>query len=300
MRNALSLVLGAVTLSMLAGCGDASDSAGNQRAPIVIGADGDPVIGEKETVPSNPNADQTPPPPTSAGESTGMVGAALTNATPLVDLGASLEDTVTITSKDGFTGSVALAAEGLPSGVTATFTPASVDLTATAPATAKIKYTVDAMAALSTSPVAITVKATSGTQSATANANFKVNPQITMMIPLNMGALQAASPGTTFSDKWGGAAFGATPTPFKIPAGMTGVNVQFYNADSVQHVVHANGITDFGHGDQVNQVQPNTFEADPNNAAAHRIRIVHVGSKASGYSHFNQSGAGYQMQGVAQ
>ena len=296
MRSVLSLVvLGVVSLSLFTACGDASDSAGNQRAPIIIGSDGDPEIGDKD--PSTPNASNgvAPPPPASAGESTGSVGAALTDATPLVDLGATMTDTVTLTAMNGFTGAVNLTVEGLPTGVTATFDTPTVNMT-TGTATAKITYKVDPTAALSSKPSAITVKATAGAATATANANFKVNPQITFHIPVNMAALQKAG---TLSDLWAGAAFGATPTVLQIPSDVAGVTVIVHNDDSSSHIFHTEGGSMFPHGDTANPIPAASFEVDPTDATKNRTRTLLAGLNHSGYSHDLNSGGGYQIKTAA-
>ncbi|MDB4940997.1 MAG: hypothetical protein JWP97_531 [Labilithrix sp.] len=297
MRSALSVVLGIVSLSLFAACGDASESSGNQRTPnIKYGeVDGEPILGEKESNSSNPGTDVAPPPPASAGESTGSVGMALSNAAPLVDLGDSVELTVTVTPKDGtFKGDVDLTATGLPSGVTATFTPAKVTVNG-APATATVKLTADVTAALAAAPAAIAIKGTSGTTSATANANFKVNPKLKLTIPMNVAALRAAG---AFSDKWG-AAFGPTPTAITIPAEVGQVDIVVYNGDSTKHIVHGNGgATGFPHGDTTagKEIAPNTFEADPNDATKNRVRALKPGFNDTGYMHELGTGGGFQIK----
>lgn len=295
MRNALTVVLGVVSLSLFAACGDASDSAGNQRTPVIIGSDGDPEIGDKDPSTPNPDNGVTPPPPSSMGESTGQIGAALTSTTPLVDLGKTMDDTVTITPMNNFTGMVTLAVSGLPTGVTAVFDPTSVNVTS-GPATAKITYTVANTAALSKDPVAITVTATSGAATATANANFKVNPQLTFNIPVNMKALQMAG---GLSDLWAGKEFGATPTALAIPSTITGITVLVYNADSTPHIFHTEGGSMFPHGDTANPIPATTFEPDVQDATKKRTRTLLPGLNHAGYAHELNPGGGYQIKTTA-
>ncbi len=80
--------------------------------------------------------------------------------------GASGTRTVSITPQNGFTGTVALAATGLPAGVTASFTPASTTKTS------KLKLSVASAATLCTSTVTIT--GTSGSLSSTASVSLTV------------------------------------------------------------------------------------------------------------------------------
>jgi len=99
---------------------------------------------------------------------------------------------------------------------------------------------------------ALVVKATSGAISATANANFKVNPTISMTIPVNADALRAAV-GTRYVDGWGGADFGTTPATLSTQNG-NGIVVVVKNADSVAHIVHGNA--GFAHGNTGAPVPP--------------------------------------------
>src|SRR5437763_1609023 len=66
---------------------------------------------------------------------------------------------------------------------------------------------------------ALVIKATSGATTATANANFKVNPKLTMTIPVNSAALIAAGGGTKYVDGWAGAALGTAPAALKTQQG---------------------------------------------------------------------------------
>jgi hypothetical protein len=81
--------------------------------------------------------------------------------------GSSSPTTITINPTGGFTGSVALAASGLPSGVTASFNPASTSSTST--------LTLTASSAATTGAATITVTGTSGSIVQTTNLNITVN-----------------------------------------------------------------------------------------------------------------------------
>jgi subtilase family serine protease len=80
--------------------------------------------------------------------------------------GANGTSTITITPKNGFTGSVSLAASGLPSGVTASFNPQS--------ATSSSVLTLTASATAATGTVTVTVTGTSGSLTATTTISLTV------------------------------------------------------------------------------------------------------------------------------
>ncbi len=289
MRNALLVallpVLALTTVSVI-GCGDASPSSGIQRSrgansiPAPGSAqDHDPNAPDEAADPANPNADTPPPAPTTAGTAAGGLEVALSNATPATDLGTKLDITVTVTPKTGFTGAAALTVTGLPAGATATFNPPSVTVGA-APVTSVMSLTVPATATPSDvgAASAIIVKAASGATEATANANFKVNPKISMTIPVNADALRAAV-GTRYVDGWFGPTFGTAPAPLTTQAGNP-IAVVVKNADSVAHIVHGNA--GFVHGDTGNPIPPGGI--DP------KTRTLVAGVNTSGYLHDGANG----------
>jgi len=85
-----------------------------------------------------------------------------------VNRGASGVSTITITRTGGFTGGVALSATGLPSGVTATFNPASATGTSSA-------LTLSASSAATTGTVNITVSGAGGGLSRSTTLSLTVN-----------------------------------------------------------------------------------------------------------------------------
>lgn len=288
MRNALLVALFpvlALTTASAIGCGDASPSAGIQRSHgAVAGAPNDPSedpnAPAEPSQPPNPNADTPAPAPVTPGTTAAQLGVTLSTATPATDLGTSLDITVTVEPKAGFTGSAALTATGLPAGVTATFMPASVTLNTT-PVTSKltllVPYTATPSAAGAAS--AVVIKAAAGAVEATANANFKVNPKITMTIPVNAGALLAAGGGAKNVDGWAGAIFGTAPSPLTTQAGNP-IAVVVKNADSAPHIVHGNA--GFVHGDTANPVPAGGI--DP------KTRTLAAGVNTSGYIHGETNG----------
>jgi hypothetical protein len=297
MRRAVCLVLvGFATASTFA-CGDGSQlTGGAYAARRGSGASGAPAPGRQEqhddgdtdgsdeTDPGNPNADETPNAPSSQGTTAGGLGVTLSNATPTVDLGKAIDIDVSVQPKDGFTGSVALTATGLPTGATATFVPASITLGAAA-VTAKLSI----RAPLTTVPsapntsAAVVVTAKSGSLTATANANFRVNPRATLTIPLNIDALRAAGAGTVYRNEWG-TEFGQTQTPLSTQIG-NGIVFTVFNADSKPHIIH--GANGFAHGDTANPVQPNALEMTNGQP---RTRTLNVGANVNGYPHEGANG----------
>lgn len=294
MRSALCLALLGIATSSLYACSDAGTGIdgyaarrGGGGVPAPGSAeqhdDGD-TDGEDATDPGNPNANTPPPAPNTPGTTAGELGLTLSTNTPAVDLGKSIDIDVTVEPKNGFNGSVDLSATGLPAGATATFSPATVTAGA-APVKAKLTIQVPVTAVPSapntSSPVVVTAK--SGTITATANANFKINPRMTLTIPLNIDALRQAGAGTVYRNEWG-AEFGATPSPLKTQVG-NGIVVTVYNADSKSHIVH--GANGFAHGDTGNPIQPMSFELT---GGQPRTRTLNPGANVNGYPHEGANG----------
>lgn len=92
-------------------------------------------------------------------------------ATVSTSQGSSATDTITVTDKGGFTGSVTLAASGLPSGVTATF--------GTNPATGSSVVAFAASSTATTGTSMVTITGTSGTTTTTTTVTLTVNPTTT-------------------------------------------------------------------------------------------------------------------------
>ena len=88
-----------------------------------------------------------------------------------VTQGSSTTDTITVTDKGGFTGSVTLSASGLPSGVTATF--------GTNPTTGSSVVTFAASSSATTGNATVTINGVSGTTTASTTIALTVNPLTT-------------------------------------------------------------------------------------------------------------------------
>jgi hypothetical protein len=91
-----------------------------------------------------------------------------------VTQGMSASTTVTVGSTNGFNSAVSLSASGLPSGVTASFSPASVTPAANGSANSTLTFTASATA--TTGTVNVTVTGTSGSTSHSATVSLTVNP----------------------------------------------------------------------------------------------------------------------------
>lgn len=198
-----------------------------------------------------------------------------------VDLGKDSMLNVTVTPKNGFTGTVNITVEGLPTGVTAA--PASG-----APGTPiAVKLTSTTSAPVSAADIPLTIKGTSGAESATVPTSFRVNNQVTMTIPTNAAALIKAG-GNKVVDGWGpGGAFGPAGSAMLVPAGMQ-IEVKVKNEDSTPRTIHGpGGATGFAHGNGA--VQPGAFEQLN---GADRIRKFGPGVTTQGYLHGEPNNTG--------
>jgi hypothetical protein len=243
--------------------------------------DPNPTIGAHDVDPGNPNASSTPTAPTTGGTAASSFALALDSNTPTVDLGKSVDLNVNVTPNGAFNGGVAITVDGLPDGVTASPATATVN-----GAAASVKLTLNAAltAPVSADQIALTIKGTANGQTATATANFKVNPKVTLTIPMNIAALKGA--GTTYRDEWGDA-FGSNPQNLLTQANNP-IVVTVFNADSAAHIIH--GQNGFAHGDTNNPIQPNSFEEQN---GAPRIRSFKPGAQGTGYPHdFGTQGPG--------
>jgi len=110
-------------------------------------------------------------------------------ATLSVAQGSSNTSTITVNSTGGFTGSVSLAASGLPSGVTASFNPTSTTTAST--------LTLTASSTATTGPASITVTGTSGALTPTTTINLTVTPPGSYSLSAGAPSPASVSPGGT-------------------------------------------------------------------------------------------------------
>jgi len=114
--------------------------------------------------------------------------------------GGNNTSTITVTPSGGFTGSVSLAASGLPSGVTASFNPTSTTTTSTLTLTASGTATIGG-------PTAVTITGTSGslTQTTTVNLTVTGPAGFTLSAPASLSLAQGStSMGTITVNPTGG------------------------------------------------------------------------------------------------
>lgn len=281
--------------SLLAACGaaDPNDelggggrrSSGSATTPAAGDQhDPDDLRGATSADPGNPSASAPPPPPTQGGTPAADFDVQLSTAQPAVDLGDEVSVDVTVQPKNAFKGSADLSVTGLPADVTATFTPSSVVLNGT-PAAAKLvlkaAYTAVGFAPGASVPVVVAAK--SGAEQATANANFRVNSQLTLVVPAGINDLRKAGVGTVYIDEWG-APFGSKPQALKTkdPAGIV---VLVKNADSTAHIIH--GANGFAHGDVNNPIAAGAYEMQNGKP---RERLLKPTTNANGYPHEGANG----------
>ncbi|MGH7281965.1 MAG: hypothetical protein ACRELY_10605, partial [Polyangiaceae bacterium] len=141
------------------------------------------------------------------GTNGGSFALTLDNSTLDSEVQATNNITVTLAASGGFTGTVALTAANLPTGVTAAFTPASVDLSSGS-GTSTLALTVPSTTIPSETATMITINGDGGSGT-TANAPFAltVKRAITIVIPANVEATPNA--------------FGTSPITVHLGTGAT-------------------------------------------------------------------------------
>jgi subtilase family serine protease len=161
---------------------------------------------------------------------TGLINTLAGSATPSFTLsdspsslsvtqGSSGTSTITVTDAGGFTGSVTLAASGLPSGVTATF--------GTNPTTGSSVLTLTASATATTGTSTVTITGTSGSLTATTTLALTVTataaPNFTIAAsPTSLTVTQGASGTSTITiTSTGGFNSATTLTATGLPTGVT-------------------------------------------------------------------------------
>jgi hypothetical protein len=136
-----------------------------------------------------------------------------------VTQGSSATDTITVTDEDGFTGSVTFTATGLPSGVTASFSPAS--------SASSSVLTLTASSSATTGSATVTITGTSGSTTATTTIALTVNAKAAAGFTLAPSASSlsvtqgsSATDTITVTDS-GGFTGSVTFTATGLPSGVT-------------------------------------------------------------------------------
>ena len=138
-------------------------------------------------------------------------------STLAVTRGSSATDSITVTDVGGFTGSVTLAASGLPSGVTAAF--------GTNPTTGISVLTLTASSTATTGAATVTITGTSGSVTATATIALTVNPAANFTLASSASTLTVTQ-GSTATDTItvtdvGGFTGSVTLAASGLPSGVT-------------------------------------------------------------------------------
>jgi methionine-rich copper-binding protein CopC len=131
--------------------------------------------------------------------------------------GSSGTSTIAVTDIGGFTGSVTLAASGLPTGVTATF--------GTNPTTGSSVLTLAASATATTGAATVTITGTSGSLTATTSISLTVNPPASFTLsatPNTLSVVQGSSGTSTIAvTDIGGFTGSVTLAASGLPTGVT-------------------------------------------------------------------------------
>lgn len=174
-----------------------------------------------------PTPDPTPTMPPAAQ---GNMTAALDKATDSIRLNETKSYTLTLTPSGGLTGGITLALDNPPAGVSAVFTPATVNITDTNPVTVQVALTV-ASDATSTTSATVGIKATSGSINASASLGLTIPAELLIQVAKGVAIGTAASPNAT--------AFGFSGT-MNVKY-VTGLKVTFINNDAINHEMHMQG-----------------------------------------------------------
>ncbi len=173
----------------------------------------------------DPGPQPTPMPPAQQGSFT----AKLDKTTDTIRLNETKSYTLTLTPSGGLTGGVTLSLDNPPAGVTAKFTPATVNITDANPVTVTVAVTVAPDQATPTTTASLSVKAVSGTINAAAQLGLTIPAELLLQFAKGVAIGSAASPNmTAFS--------GVSTLNVKYVQGM---KISFVNLDGINHEIHA-------------------------------------------------------------
>jgi plastocyanin len=161
---------------------------------------------------------------------TGTLAAKLDKATDNIRLNETKSYMLTLTPAGGLTGGVTLSLDAPPAGVTAVFTPAAVNITDATAVTVKVDVTV-ASDGTPTTSAALSIKAVSGSISASASLGVTVPAELVIQVAKGVAIGTAASPNAT--------AFGMSGT-MNVKY-VTGLKITFINNDGINHEMHMQG-----------------------------------------------------------
>jgi hypothetical protein len=287
----LAIVVSSTVLGLTA-CGDASGTSASNyhKAAYDDTTSTDPTAGAADQTPPAVDPGAPPPAPTtgSTPAADGSFKATVDVTTPTADMGATSQAiTVTITPAMAFKGDVVLSVTGLTPGVTAKFDKSTVSVTDTAAVTTKLTLVTDFATQADTLPLMVT--ATSGKLSSTAPVNFKVNPQITFNIPVNIAKMEAA--GTTLIDAYG-TTFGKAPVAIPSPKDGSAIVMKVVNLDGTAHEIHGNGAAQTISGITSTASLPHGTGTIATGATDTVARNLKAGQTYNGYLHGEAGGTG--------
>jgi len=230
------LILPIAFAAMMGGClgsfGSPGEGTGSQTGTGTGDGTGSGTgtgTGSGDGVAGNPTPTPDPTPTMPPAEQ-GSMTAALDKATDSIRLNETKSYTLTLTPAGGLTGGVTLALDNPPAGVTAVFTPATVNITDTNPVTVQVALSV-ASDATSTTSSTVGIKAISGDINAAASLGLTIPAELLIQIAKGVAIGTAASPNST--------AFGFSGT-MNVKF-VTGLKITFINNDAINHEIHAQG-----------------------------------------------------------
>jgi hypothetical protein len=186
----------------------------------------------------------------SSGASSGAVppsfDVSLGAATLTGDLLDAKQTVVTVAPTNGFTGTVTLAVTA-PADLTATFDKTSLDVTASAGASANLT-----VRSSKSGDQAFKVTATSGALNVSKDVTFTASKTLLITIPSDA----EMNKGTTANPRLD--AFG--PSAGIVVHASVPLTLHFVNKDSTGHIVHAGGQNGFFHGDTGNPIPPDGMD----------------------------------------
>jgi hypothetical protein len=160
----------------------------------------------------------------SGAQDTPRLGASIDKTTVTTQLGRTETFTVTLTSMDGFSGSVPVTLDpgSTMTGFTMTATPTSVDIPADGTATVQVAVKIPTDAELLTPTLEIDLGGTSPTM---VTSDMTIEQKLLIDLPAGLGT---------------GSHIGMLPTgaPLKV---RSGTMVTFHNSDTARHRIHGDG-----------------------------------------------------------
>jgi len=235
MRRRHSILPIAFAASLLGGCLGSFGSPGEGTGSSTGSGDGTGSMSGSGNGAQQGGGDGTPTPtptpdptPTMPPAVQGSFTAALDKATDSIRLNETKSYTLTLTPANGLTGGVTLALDNPPAGVSAVFTPATVNITDATPVTVKVDLTV-APGATATTSAMVAVKATSGAITSSASLGLTIPSELLIQIANGVNIGSASTPNTT--------AFGQSAV-MNVKY-VTGLKVTFINRDGINHEIHA-------------------------------------------------------------